>query len=295
VRKTDLDRYLEERRALINEALKKSLPPRDVPPQKLHQAMHYSLFAGGKRLRPILVLAAGEALGSPLEPLLPAACAVELLHTYTLIHDDLPAMDDDDYRRGLPTCHKVFGEAVAILAGDALLTQAFLILSQAGYPPERVVRAVKELALAAGSLGLVGGQAVDLEAEGQEVPLETVDFIYRNKTASLIRASLLLGGILGGGGEEQLQILSEYGQNLGMAFQITDDLLDIEGDFHQLGKETGRDILRKKATYPALLGVEGAKEKAREYCQRARHLALALGPPAEPLALMAEYVLSRRS
>ncbi|KYH31650.1 MAG: geranylgeranyl diphosphate synthase, type [Moorella sp. (in: firmicutes)] len=296
MRVTELESYLASRRQLVQEALEKSLPPAESYPPAIHQAMRYSLFAGGKRLRPILVLAAGESAGSPPEPLLPAACAVELIHTYSLIHDDLPAMDNDDYRRGRPTCHKVFGEAIALLAGDALLTQAFAVLSQvpAGIPPAKVLQAIGELATAAGSQGMIGGQVVDMEAEGQPATLEIVNYIHTHKTGSLIRACLRLGGILSGAGEEQLAVLTRYGENLGLAFQITDDILDIEGDFTRMGKKGGMDVARGKATYPACLGLKKAREIARELCAEAQSLALSLGPAAEPLFLLAGYVLNRQ-
>lgn len=293
---TNLESYLEERRQLVQEALQGCLPPADSYPPAIHQAMHYSLFAGGKRLRPILVLAAGEAVGSRLEPLLPAACAVELIHTYSLIHDDLPAMDNDDYRRGRPTCHRVYGEAMALLAGDALLTQAFVVLSRvpAGIPPERVLRATGELAAAAGSQGLIGGQVVDMETEGQAFTLQMVDYIHSHKTGSLIRACLRLGGILGGAEEKQLALLTRYGEALGLAFQITDDILDITGDFSQMGKEGGVDVARGKATYPACLGLAASRQKASELCREAAACARALGATAVPLELLAGYVLMRQ-
>lgn len=297
VKTTELESYLAERRQMIQEALIRNMPSPDTYPPAVHQAMHYSLFAGGKRLRPILVLAAGEAVGSRPEPLLPAACAVEFIHTYSLIHDDLPAMDNDDYRRGRPTCHKIYGEAVALLAGDALLTLAFEVLSrmQAAVPPERILRATGELAAAAGSQGLIGGQVVDMEAEGQPVTIEKVDYIHNHKTGSLIRACLRLGGILGGAGGEQLDWLTRYGEALGLAFQITDDLLDITGDFNQMGKQGGVDAARGKATYPACLGIEASRQKARELCAEAGAYARSLGPAAEPLELLAGFVLTRQS
>ncbi|BCV21773.1 polyprenyl synthetase family protein [Moorella sp. Hama-1] len=293
---TNLESYLEERRQLVQEALRGCLPPADSYPSAIHQAMHYSLFAGGKRLRPILVLAAGEAMGSRPEPLLPAACAVELIHTYSLIHDDLPAMDNDDYRRGRPTCHRVYGEAMALLAGDALLTQSFAVLSRApaGIPAERVLRATEELAVAAGSQGLIGGQVVDMEAEGQAATIATVDYIHSHKTGSLIRACLRLGGILGGAGEEQLDLLTRYGEALGLAFQITDDILDITGDLSRMGKEGGVDVARGKATYPACLGLAASRQKAGELCREAEDCARALGPAAAPLVLLAGFVLKRQ-
>ena len=272
-----------------------SLPPVDSYPPQIHEAMHYSLFAGGKRLRPILVLAAGEAVNSPPEPLLPAACAVELIHTYSLIHDDLPSMDDDDFRRGKPTCHRVFGEAIALLAGDALLTQAFVCLSRSeAIEPARVIQAITELAQAAGSQGMIGVQVVDLAAEGGPAELDTVEYIHAHKTGSLIRVCLRLGGILSGAAEEQMALLTRYGEAIGLAFQITDDILDIEGDFQKTGKKTGMDTYRGKATYPACVGLEAARRKAGELCQEAAALAHELGPAAKPLFDLANYVFERQ-
>ncbi|GFN23328.1 polyprenyl synthetase family protein [Thermanaeromonas sp. C210] len=294
----NLEAYLSQRRRLIEEALKANLPgPQSYPPL-IHQAMHYSLLAGGKRLRPILVLAAGEAVGYPAEGLLPAACAVEFLHTYSLIHDDLPSMDNDDYRRGRLTCHKVYGEAIAILAGDALLTEAFGLLArqvEAGSTPEATVAAVKELALAAGSRGLVGGQVVDLLAEEEEPDPRLVDYIHRHKTGSLIRACLRLGGILGGATDEQLEKLTRYGEDVGLAFQIVDDLLDILGDTAQTGKPVGSDLKKKKVTYPACFGLEESRRRAWELAERARRTAEELGERAWPLAALAHYVVDRQS
>ncbi|MDN5344259.1 MAG: geranylgeranyl diphosphate synthase, type [Clostridia bacterium] len=296
MRTTELESYLAARRQMVQAALEESLPAEDSYPPAIHRAMRYSLFAGGKRLRPILVLAAGEAVGSPVEPLLPAACAVELIHTYSLIHDDLPAMDNDDYRRGRLTCHKVFGEAIALLAGDALLTRAFAVLSQdqPGLNPARTLQAIAELAAAAGSQGLIGGQVVDMEAEGKPATLEVVNYIHAHKTGSLIRACLRLGGILGGGNEEQLAVLTRYGEALGLAFQITDDILDVVGDFQSMGKKGGVDAARGKATYPACLGLEVARRLARELCLEAQGLVRNLGSAADPLFHLAGYVLNRQ-
>ncbi|HBT47188.1 MAG TPA: polyprenyl synthetase [Peptococcaceae bacterium] len=294
----NLEGYLTERRRLVEEALESYLPGPEAYPPLIHQAMRYSLLAGGKRLRPILVLAAGEAVGYSPEGLLPAACAVELLHTYSLIHDDLPAMDNDDYRRGRLTCHKVYGEAMAILAGDALLTEAFGLLArqvEAGSPPEATVAAVKELATAAGSRGLVGGQVVDLLAEEEKPDPHLVDYIHRHKTGSLIRACLRLGGILGGATAEQLDKLTSYGEDVGLAFQIVDDLLNILGDTAQTGKPVGSDLRKKKVTYPACFGLEESWRRAWELAERARKTAEGLGERAWPLAALAHYVVERKS
>ncbi|MDK2820070.1 MAG: geranylgeranyl diphosphate synthase, type [Clostridia bacterium] len=290
----ELDKYLTKYRELINKALETSLPKDNDYPPVIHQAMRYSLLAGGKRLRPILVLASGEAVGSPIEPLLPAACAVEFIHTYSLIHDDLPAMDDDDYRRGKPTCHKVYGEAIAILAGDALLTHAFGLVANVKVEPGRVIQSITELSQAAGSQGLIGGQVIDIESEGKQVTIDTVKYIHTHKTGSLIRVCLRLGAILGGANDEQLDLLTRYGENLGLAFQITDDILDVKGDFKEMGKKSGMDVARNKATYPAYLGLAGAQKKARELCEEAKGFILHLGSKAKPLELLTEYIIDRQ-
>ncbi len=292
---TTFKQYLAARRQLVEKALDENLPPVESYPTVIHKAMHYSLFAGGKRLRPILVLAAGEAVGGLSEPLLPAACAVEFIHTYSLIHDDLPAMDNDDFRRGLPTCHKVFGEGIALLAGDALLTQAFVVLSaMEGFKPETAMQAINELALAVGSQGMIGGQVVDMEAEGRNASLKTVDYIHSHKTGCLLKACMRLGGILAQASGEQLALLTQYGEKIGLSFQITDDILDMEGDFSQTGKKSGMDMARGKATYPACLGLEASRQKANKLCQEARILAQKLGPAAEPLLNLADYIYERQ-
>jgi geranylgeranyl diphosphate synthase type II len=294
----NLEVYLAERRQLIEEALKANLPDPHCYPPLIHEAMHYSLFAGGKRLRPILVLAAGEAVGCPHDRLLPAACAVELLHTYSLIHDDLPAMDNDDFRRGRLTCHKVYGEAIAILAGDALLTEAFGLLArqvEAGSTPEATVAAIQELAGAAGSQGLVGGQVVDILAEKQTPDSQVVEYIHRHKTGSLIRACVRIGGLLGGATEEQLDKLTRYGEDIGLAFQIVDDLLDILGEFKHTGKPVGSDLKKHKVTYPACFGIEVSRRRAQELASRAARTAEELGAGAWPLVALAKYIVERKS
>jgi len=291
----DIRIYLEEKKAMVDAALNQILPPEEVKPEAIHRAMRYSVFAGGKRLRPILLMAAAEAVGGSGTDVLPAACAMEMIHTYSLIHDDLPAMDDDDFRRGRPTNHKVFGEAMAILAGDALLTQAFhtLTLCSEKFPLNSVIRVIAEMAAAAGSLGMVGGQVADVEAEGKEVSGEDLDFIHSNKTGALFVASLRSGGILAGADDAQLEALTAYGRHLGLAFQIKDDILDITGDSTKLGKATGSDIRKKKATFPALYGLEESSAMAQEESQRAIELAEALGSSAEPLAHLVHYLVFR--
>ncbi len=257
----DLRRYLDQGRALVNDLIDMHLPPADTDPTLLHQAMRYSALAGGKRLRPILALAAYEYCGGEdpgrSQPIRYAMTALELVHTYSLIHDDLPCMDDDDLRRGQPTCHKQFDEATAVLAGDALHDIAFELIARTGS-----TLAVVELAQAIGTLGMLGGQMADIQAEGQPVTREDVINIHRRKTGALIRCSVRLGAILAGADKPTLLKLSTYGEKTGLAFQIIDDILDIEGDQATLGKTTGADSARQKATYPAAVGLEQARHDA---------------------------------
>jgi geranylgeranyl diphosphate synthase type II len=294
----DLKRYLEERRALVEAALERCLPAEDAPPSTVHRAMRYSVQAGGKRLRPTLVIAGAEAVGGHAETVLPTACALELIHTYSLIHDDLPAMDDDDYRRGLLTSHKIFGEAIAILAGDALLTLAFkLVADNAAHVRDaRVIcDVVAEIATAAGTAGMVGGQVVDIESEGKTVSGETLDYIHVDKTAALIRASLRVGAMLGGGRPDDLDAISAAGRSLGLAFQIVDDILDVEGSLEELGKTAGSDQRKGKATYPALHGLDASRQRARTLIEETKTALRRLGPRAEPIGALADFVLERRS
>jgi len=295
----DLKAYLAERRDLVNRALEGYLPAVRGPAFRVVQAMHYSLFAGGKRLRPILCLAAAEAVwGDPGEAL-PVACALEMIHTYSLIHDDLPAMDDDDLRRGQPTCHKQFDEATAILAGDGLLTEAFHTLAAAApnYAGREaaLVEVITLLAAAAGYQGMVGGQMLDLLAEGRQVTLKELETIHRLKTGALLTASLRSGALIGGGTRVQVALLTSYGEKFGLAFQVTDDLLDVEGEAAEMGKAPGMDEKRQKATYPALLGLDAAKEWARRLVAAAVAELEPLGEKAAPLAEIARYLLVRRS
>jgi geranylgeranyl diphosphate synthase type II len=294
----DLQAYLAERRALVDAALERALPSEHTPPPTIHRAMRYSVMAGGKRLRPILVIAGAEAVGGTAAMVLPTACALEMIHTYSLIHDDLPAMDDDDYRRGRLTSHKVFGDAVAILAGDALLTLAFrLVADNAGLVRDpRVIReAVAEIADAAGTLGMVGGQVVDIESEGKAIAAETLEYIHRRKTAALIRASLRVGALLAGGDAKAVAVAGEAGGELGLAFQIVDDILDVEGSLEELGKTAGSDERKQKATYPAIHGLEASRRQATMHAERAKERLAGFGPRSAPLCALADYVVERKS
>jgi geranylgeranyl diphosphate synthase type II len=294
----DLPAYLADRRKRVDDALERALPAESVPPSTIHRAMRYSVFAGGKRLRPILVIAGAEAVGAPAERVMPTACALEMIHTYSLIHDDLPAMDDDDYRRGRLTNHKVFGDAVAILAGDGLLTLAFRTIAgnaaQVG-DATLVCAAVAEIADAAGTQGMVGGQVVDIESEGKTITPETLEYIHVHKTAALIRGSLRVGAMLGGGDDAAVAAITRGGDRLGLAFQIVDDILDVEGNLAELGKTAGSDVRKKKATYPAIHGLETSHGKARELIADAVAALAPLGPAADPIRALAHYVIERRS
>lgn len=288
---------LAERRRQVDEALERWLPPQGDHPPKVHEAMRYSVFAGGKRLRPILALLACEAVGGNAEDAMPAAAALEMVHTYSLIHDDLPAMDDDDYRRGRRTCHRVYGEAIAILAGDGLLTHAFQVLADAGatrLAPGVCLQVIAEIARAAGSHGMVGGQAMDILAEGHEIDRPTLLYLHTHKTGALIRASVRVGGMAGGAGEEQLQALTQYAERVGLAFQIVDDILDIEGATAEMGKTAGSDLRRKKATYPAVMGVEESRRQAAQLLEEAKQAVHPLGEKGALLATLADFVGRRR-
>ncbi len=290
--------FLKKRQALINEALQRYVPKFTNFASRVTEAMHYSLFAGGKRLRPILLLAGAEAVGGRAEDYLAAACALECIHTYSLIHDDLPAMDDDDLRRGKPTCHKAFDEATAILAGDGLLTYAFELLTHpdllAKVPGERVLRVIGLIAKAAGIYGMVGGQMADLLAEGRRVSSEELDFIHRHKTGALITASVVSGAILAGASPEKEKALEAYGWAIGRAFQIVDDLLDILGDEKVIGKPVGSDLEKEKATYPALFGIEASRQKAIELVEEALAALSPFDHRAEPLRDIARYIVERK-
>ncbi len=290
----DLKRYLDERTALIDRALQRFLPRAGTRPATLHEAMRYSLFAGGKRLRPVLTLASAEACGGSSEQALPAAGAVECIHTYSLVHDDLPCMDDDDLRRGRPTNHKVFGEGVAVLAGDALLTIAFEILAQAKPTPRYPVAAlIGELASAAGSRWLIGGQVADLEGEGRKLGGEDLKYIHRCKTAALLTTSIRLGAMSADATAKQLAALTEFGQALGLAFQVIDDILDVTQTTEKLGKTAGKDVKATKATYPAVFGLDRSRAEAHRLTRKAHTALKPFGKKGDPLRAIADYLLAR--
>jgi geranylgeranyl diphosphate synthase type II len=294
----DFGAYMKERAAAVDAALERVLPAETDRPESLHKAMRYSVFAGGKRLRPVLVIAGAEAVGGHRDAVMPAACAMELIHTYSLVHDDLPAMDDDDFRRGVPTNHKVFGEAMAILAGDALLTLAFRLLAESdvgGTDAMRLRDVLADIADAAGHAGMVGGQVADLESEGRRVNAETVDYIHAHKTGALIRASLRVGARLCGATPTELQALSTAGADLGLAFQIVDDILDVVASSAELGKTAGKDEAQHKATYPAVHGLEASRARARELIAGAERALAVFGLRAEPIRALGRFILERKA
>ena len=295
----DFKAYLGAQKQLVEAALDDSLGPER--PESLREAMRYSLLAGGKRLRPILCLAACELAGGDPALAMPTAVALEMIHTMSLIHDDLPAMDNDDLRRGRPTNHKVYGDAVAILAGDALLTRAFEMVSlrSPGVPAERLLKVVAELSLVAGAPGLVGGQVVDLECEGKDVDLDTLEYIHLHKTGALLKACVITGALIGGADEAQLDSLRTYARGIGLAFQIVDDILDVTASSDVLGKTAGKDLIADKTTYPKLLGLEESRQRAKGLIQEAKASLDAFQPvggglvQAAPLLALADYVIGR--
>ncbi len=293
-----LSPYLTHRQAQVEAALAASLPL--AHPATIYEAMRYSLLAGGKRLRPILTIASCELLGGKMAMAMPAAGAMEMIHTMSLIHDDLPAMDNDDYRRGQLTNHKVYGEDIAILAGDGLLAYAFEYLvtgsQQAAVPADRVLAAVAHLSKAAGAAGLVGGQVVDLASEGQaDVTLETLNYIHAHKTGALLESAVVCGGIVAGGSPADLHRLSQYAQNIGLAFQIIDDILDITATSEELGKSAGKDVQAAKATYPKLLGIEESQRQATALVTTAQEVLSVYGEAAQPLQALADFITTRRN
>lgn len=299
-----LNEYLQSRRELVDRTLDANLPPADTNPPRIHEAMRYAVLGGGKRIRPIVAIAAAETTGAEIEPLLVPLCAIELIHTYSLVHDDLPPLDNDDLRRGRRTTHVVYGEAMGILVGDALLTEAFSWLSRpvAGVEPARQLRAIAEVATAVDSTGMIGGQVADIVAErsheasdDHDALVKELHFIHRNKTGKLLTASLLLGGLLGGASETHLQALRRYGDALGLAFQIVDDLLDIEESSAALGKTAGKDIAQGKLTFPALLGTERARAEVGRLLEVALENADIIAGPVNYLAPIARYICDRRS
>lgn len=299
VANVDIARYLEQKREEIDRFLDSVIPDARTTPATLHESMRYSLFAGGKRIRPILAIAAAEAVGNPSKALLPVAASLELIHTYSLIHDDLPAMDNDDYRRGRPTNHKVYGEAMAILAGDALLTLAFSLCSRPdltdSLDSHRQVQIIHELALGAGHLGMVGGQVLDIQAENRDIDLAALRMIHTHKTGMLIRAALRIGAIVAAATTAQLEQLTAYAEDVGLAFQIADDVLNVTGTREELGKDANTDAQRGKKTYPAFYGVEGARALAAQCVARAiSHLEF-FDSKADPLRELARYITARRN
>lgn len=297
VQQTDLRNYLSEQVQRIDRALNEWVPGEHTEPLSIHRAMRYSLFAGGKRIRPILAIAAARAVSDSPGGIEHAACTLELIHTYSLIHDDLPALDNDDRRRGRPTCHKVFGDAMAILAGDALLTLAFEVLSRLRISDSgRKIRLVEELSRSAGTVkGMIGGQVNDIEGEGRHPTATLLESIHRAKTGALIRASVRMGGIYAGANEQELAALSDYGEHVGLAFQIIDDVLDVEESSEALGKTAGKDEAQQKVTFPAVYGLSRSREMAEEE-RLAAHLALRIfDDRAERLRQIADFIVHRKT
>ncbi|WP_404352068.1 polyprenyl synthetase family protein [Sutcliffiella horikoshii] len=291
----DLQTFMKDRKKLVEDALFSYMKSVEAP-EILLESMNYSLKAGGKRLRPLLVLATLKSFGKPEELGMPVACAVEMIHTYSLVHDDLPSMDDDDFRRGKPTNHKVFGEAMAILAGDALLTHSFEVMEDLlnlDVKPMKVVTLMKELAKAAGPRGMVGGQVADMEGEGALLSLQDLEYIHRNKTGKLLGYSIVAGAILGDATEEQISKLEQFGDHLGLAFQIRDDILDIEGDASKIGKPVGSDTLNEKTTYPSLLTMNGAKEKLEYHINEAKHILADIPLESDLLVQLCDLIAKR--
>ncbi len=292
----DLRAYLIARQKEVDRALDHFLPRASAKPATIHKAMRYSLFAGGKRLRPILCLAACEACGGLAKDALPLACALECIHTYSLIHDDLPSMDNDDFRRGRPTCHKVFGEGIAVLAGDALLTIAFEIAAQAKGWPRYELRAIfREISVAAGSTKLIAGQVADLEGEGKAIQRAQLRYIHENKTAALLATAVRLGGMSANATPKQLKALTDFGYALGLAFQVIDDILDVTQTSEKLGKSAGKDAAAHKATYPAVLGLEKSRGEAARLTRQAHEALYSLGQNGATLGAIAGYLLERET
>jgi geranylgeranyl diphosphate synthase type II len=292
----NLPAFFEEDRAAVDSALDRLMPGEDAQPPSIHRAMRYSVQAGGKRVRPILCLESARIFTTDVSPVLPVACALEFIHTYSLIHDDLPALDNDDLRRGKPTCHKNFGEATAILAGDALLTLAFETLANASIGPARRVAILSHVAASAGTVnGMVGGQVADLEAEGKVIQQADLEYIHRSKTAALIRASVVAGAIGGGADDEDVARLKRFGETIGWAFQVVDDILDVEESSAALGKTAGKDAAQQKATYPSLYGLEKSRQFAKELEARAMAEIEPYGAGAARLRELAEMIVQRRA
>jgi len=289
----DIEKYLSTQKKIVDEALDYYLPKAHEYPKVIHEAMRYAVFPGGKRIRAILVLAAGEAVDGNQKALLQAATAIELIHSYSLIHDDLPAIDDDDFRRGKLSCHKKFNEAMAILAGDALLTHAFYLLSKIKNSPEKVIKVCQEISYAIGSYGMIGGQVVDIESEdSKNLDVPTVEYIHTHKTGALICVAVKVGGILGGGDKHQLYLLTQYGKHIGLAFQIVDDLLDIE-EGSKKGKNRKSDLVKKKLTYPAIYGLESSKKQVQMLIEEAVETLADFNHKADTLRALAQFIEKR--
>ncbi len=293
----DITSYLSRKKDSVDKTLEKLVPPAKIFPSSVHEAMRYSLFAGGKRVRPILAIAAAEALGAKTVGLLPLAGALELIHTYSLIHDDLPAMDNDDFRRGRPTCHKAYGEAIAILAGDGLLNMAFEVLSDPrrlkSVPPNRLIAIIREISTASGVFGMVGGQVVDMESEGRDIDFPTLEYMHTHKTGMLIRASVRIGALYGRAGKRHFTALTHYGEMVGLAFQIADDILDITGKQEEIGKDVGSDIKKGKKTFPSFYGLEESRRRAVEIVDKAVTALKDFDRKADPLRELAKYIINR--
>jgi len=293
----DITAYLARKKDVVDRTLQKLVPNEKTFPPTVHEAMRYSLFAGGKRVRPIMAIAAAEALGAKTTDLLPIASSLELIHTYSLIHDDLPAMDNDDLRRGRPTCHKVYGEAIAILAGDGLLNLAFEVLSDPrrtrAIPASRLITMTREIAAASGVFGMIGGQVVDIQSEGREIDFPTLEYIHTHKTGALIRSSVRVGALYARAGKRQFTALTRYGEMVGLAFQIADDILDITGKQEEIGKDVGSDIKKGKKTFPSFYGLQESRRRAGEVADRALAALKDFNRRADPLRELAKYIINR--
>jgi len=295
----DMKKYLGSKKVEVDRALERYLSEERKYPDNLYKSMHYSVMAGGKRLRPILAIAATEAIDGDVVQVMPLACALEMIHTFSLIHDDLPAMDDDDLRRGMATNHVVFGEGMAVLAGDALLAEAFYCLTHPelldAVPAPLLLEAVRDISSATGPRGMVGGQVIDIESEGMDLSVAELERLHLYKTGQLLTVSVTSGGKIAGADEKQLAALTRYGEAIGLAFQIADDILDIEGDEEEIGKPIGSDEGNEKATFPAIVGMKESKERAAELIDIAIEALSDFGPSADPLRGIAHYIIERRS
>jgi geranylgeranyl diphosphate synthase type II len=291
----DIQSYLAETKTEVDRVLEMMLPREQEAPLTIHKAMRYSLFAGGKRVRPILTLASGQSIGGEKDILLHLGACIEMMHTYSLIHDDLPALDNDDLRRGHPTCHKVFGEAIAILTGDALLTRCFQCLTDLPRLQDSVkIRIISEIAIATGTIdGMIGGQVVDIESEGKPINAEILEYIHHSKTGALLNACVRCGALAANANPKELQMLSDFGSRIGLVFQIVDDILDVTSSSETLGKTAGKDEKVKKATYPALYGIEASRKKAKELADAALDGIAILGDDANALRSLAKFIVSR--